>query len=77
MSERTSAGSRFAVRFIQTYRATARYHGLGGGCRFAPSCSTYGLEAFQRYGFWRATAKTIGRIRRCRPDYAGPLVDPP
>jgi putative membrane protein insertion efficiency factor len=70
-----TAPSRFAVRFIQTYRVRVG-PGLRTGCRFEPSCSTYALEAYHRYGFLRATMKTLGRISRCRPGYEGPGVDP-
>ena len=73
---RLSSASRFAVRFIETYRDNAS-GGPRTACRFEPSCSTYGLEAFHRHGFWRATAKTIGRLTRCRKGYRGSLFDPP
>ena len=50
---------------------------LGSACPFNPTCSEYSHLAFQRYGVLRATRKTVGRLRRCRPGYDGPLVDPP
>ena len=50
---------------------------LGGTCPFEPTCSEYGRLAFERYGVVRATRKTVSRLRRCRPGYDGPLVDPP
>jgi len=50
---------------------------LGTACPFTPSCSEYGRLAYERYGFMQATRKTVGRLRRCRPGYDGPLVDPP
>lgn len=71
-----TAASRFAVRFIRTYRARVG-PGLRAECRFEPSCSTYALGAYHRYGFLRATVKTLGRIWRCRPGYQGSRVDPP
>jgi uncharacterized protein len=77
MSSRPSAGSRFAIRFVQTYRATAKYEAATSGCLFEPSCSTYALGAYERYGFWRATVRTLRRIHRCRPEYEGSFVDPP
>lgn len=73
---RTSAASRFALRFIATYRANVSQR-VRTACRFEPSCSAFGLEAYRRYGFWRATAKTVGRLARCRKGYKGPLFDPP
>jgi putative membrane protein insertion efficiency factor len=78
VSQRAFSGpSRFAVRFIETYRedvAPRRAH----RCRFEPSCSSYGLEAYRTYGFARATAKTTWRILRCNPlNRRGVRSDPP
>lgn len=36
-------------------------------CRFTPTCSEYGLIAFQRYGFLKGFRLTAKRILRCRP----------
>lgn len=40
---------------------------LPPACRFYPSCSTYGLEAYQRHGFFKGTWLTVWRIMRCNP----------
>jgi hypothetical protein len=40
-------------------------------CRFHPSCSAYGLEAFQTHPFHRALVLTVWRIMRCNPFNAG------
>jgi putative membrane protein insertion efficiency factor len=40
---------------------------LGGQCRFVPSCSCYGEEAFHRGPFHWALLLTIWRILRCQP----------
>ena len=40
---------------------------LGANCRFAPSCSAYAIEAFQRHGALRGGALTVKRIGRCHP----------
>ncbi len=58
--------SRFAERFILTYQARVSAR-VGARCRFHPSCSEYGLEAYRRHGFLRATAKTVWRVMRCNP----------
>jgi hypothetical protein len=68
--------SRFAERFILTYRERVS-PGLGARCRFEPSCSEYGLEAFRRYGFLKAAAKTAWRLMRCGPWTKGPKLDRP
>ena len=36
-------------------------------CRFTPSCSAYGLEAFQKRGFFVGFYLTVRRILRCHP----------
>lgn len=36
-------------------------------CRYHPSCSFYGLECYQKFGFLKATSLTIWRILRCNP----------
>ncbi len=48
---------------------------LGYRCRFHPSCSNYGLEAFERYGFLRGLALVVYRLLRCQPLAKGG-VDP-
>lgn len=75
INRQSSAPSRFAVRFIETYRAHVG-PSLNVKCRFEPSCSEYGLEAYRMYGFLKATRKTLGRLSRCRKGYNGPLIDP-
>ncbi|MDD3107489.1 MAG: membrane protein insertion efficiency factor YidD [Bacilli bacterium] len=39
----------------------------GTHCRYFPTCSHYGLEAYQKFGFFKASALTIWRILRCNP----------
>ncbi|MCK9309180.1 MAG: membrane protein insertion efficiency factor YidD [Candidatus Cloacimonetes bacterium] len=40
---------------------------LPRSCRFVPSCSRYGFEAFKKYNFIKATYLTVWRIVRCNP----------
>jgi len=44
---------------------------LGPRCRFTPTCSEYGLQAFKKYPIHIALYKTIWRILRCHPFSAG------
>lgn len=48
---------------------------MGGRCRFTPSCSFYGLEAFRTLAPWTAFRLTAWRILRCHP-WGGSGVDP-
>lgn len=40
---------------------------LPNSCRFTPTCSQYGLEAFKKYGPIKGFSLTLRRILRCRP----------
>ena len=40
---------------------------LPSSCRFVPTCSAYGLEAFKRFGFIKGLVLTTKRLLRCRP----------
>ena len=44
-------------------------------CRFVPSCSEYGMQAFKKYGFKKGFILTAKRLAKCRP--GGPYgIDP-
>lgn len=51
---------------VQLYKLILSPH-VGGACRFTPSCSEYGAEAFVRYSFFKALGMTILRILKCNP----------
>ncbi|WP_240377358.1 membrane protein insertion efficiency factor YidD [Arachidicoccus soli] len=36
-------------------------------CRFTPTCSQYGVEAFKKYGVLKGFWLTFKRIIRCHP----------
>lgn len=40
-------------------------------CRFYPTCSAYGLEAFRRFGAIKGGYLTIKRISKCHPFHKG------
>ena len=59
---------RASLLFIRTYQKTgSKLFGLVGGCRFEPSCSQYGYQSIERFGFWRGWGMALGRIGRCSP----------
>ena len=55
-----------AVFFIRCYQLVLSPH-FPSTCRFEPTCSQYGVEAFSKYGFFKGFSLTAKRILRCRP----------
>lgn len=62
--------SKMAIKAIQYYkkRWAARFAGC---CLFEPSCSQYGIQVIENYGFWVGVLKTGRRLLRCRPPNGG------
>lgn len=48
---------------------------LPNACRFNPTCSHYGLEAFKKHGLLKGFWLTVKRIARCHP-WGGQGYDP-
>jgi putative membrane protein insertion efficiency factor len=44
---------------------------LPSACRYYPTCSEYMLEAVQKHGMLRGTARGLKRLCRCHPFHAG------
>ena len=55
---------------IPIYRASLS-GGLGGQCRFYPTCSHYGEEAIRTHGAARGSLMATWRVLRCNPFGAG------
>lgn len=55
-----------AMGLIQLYKALISPL-LPSSCRFVPTCSEYGLQAFKRFGFIQGMKLTAKRILKCRP----------
>lgn len=55
-----------ALFFIRLYQKTLS-RVLPPSCRFTPSCSHYGYEAIEKYGFLKGGWLTVKRILRCNP----------
>ncbi len=49
---------------------------LPKSCRFIPTCSSYSVEAYQDFGFWKGSVLTTWRVLRCNPLSKGGF-DPP
>ena len=63
-------GARVALAAIDAYRVTVSpWLGRTGlvRCRFEPTCSAYGREAIERFGWGKGGALTAARIARCNP----------
>ncbi|MEW6443614.1 MAG: membrane protein insertion efficiency factor YidD [bacterium] len=60
-----------ALRFYQTFLSPL----LPPACRFYPSCSTYAVQAVQRYGAFKGSWLAAKRLVRCHPYHPGG-IDP-
>lgn len=49
--------------------------GLGGCCRFTPTCSEYALEAVRCHGVRRGGSLAVRRLCKCHP-WGGAGMDP-
>jgi hypothetical protein len=58
------------VLLIRLYRVTLSPL-VGGQCRYEPTCSGYGLEAYRLHGPVRGSLLTLRRILRCHPFVKG------
>jgi hypothetical protein len=54
------------LSFLRLYK-TALSPFLPPACRFTPSCSTYTIEAVEKYGAIKGTWMGVKRILRCQP----------
>lgn len=59
-----------ALALIRFYKQAISPH-LPPSCRFTPSCSTYTMQAIERFGVVRGTWLGIKRISRCHPFHPG------
>jgi putative membrane protein insertion efficiency factor len=55
------------IRFYQL--AISPY--LPKTCRYYPTCSQYGIQAFRKYGVMKGFWLTMKRISRCHPWHEG------
>jgi putative membrane protein insertion efficiency factor len=54
------------ILLIQIYRYAVSPF-FPSSCRFTPTCSAYGLEAFKKYGPIKGFVLTVKRISHCHP----------
>ena len=75
MRVRKPSFSRLAIRTLRWYQRDVS-PGRAASCRYYPTCSEYSVQAFERYGAVRGSAKTVWRLIRCNPLSHGGY-DPP
>lgn len=66
---------RAGLAAIRGYRRRLS-HRWPGQCRYAPTCSAYGLAAVDRYGLAVGGRLAAARLRRCRPQVPRGTADP-
>lgn len=55
------------IEYLFTFYKKAISPYVGAQCKFFPTCSEYYLLAVKKYGCWRGTWKTLGRLLKCNP----------
>lgn len=63
------------IGLIWVYRITLSPL-IGRQCRFSPTCSVYGMEAFRSFGPITGGRLTLVRVLRCHPLSKRPVYDP-
>jgi putative membrane protein insertion efficiency factor len=48
---------------------------IGPKCRYTPTCSSYSLQAFKKYGALKGFILSVKRISKCHP-WGGSGYDP-
>ena len=64
--------AKLAIFLIKVYQRTISKHILkGNNCRFYPTCSTYFIQAVEKYGAFKGSFLGIKRILKCHPFHPG------
>lgn len=61
-----SLPARGAIGIIRLYRRFVSPYSMPS-CRFTPTCSRYGIDAFRRYGVVKGGWLAFWRLLRCNP----------
>ena len=65
---------RLLIALIRFYQAAISPR-TPPSCRFTPTCSSYAIQALERFGFWKGSYLAIRRVLRCNP-FGGSGYDP-
>ncbi|MBO4339754.1 MAG: membrane protein insertion efficiency factor YidD [Clostridiales bacterium] len=58
------------IKLIKFYQRHISPH-LPARCKFYPTCSSYAVTAFERFGFFKGLMLTLWRLIRCSPLTSG------
>ena len=58
--------AKFLIFLVSLYKKFLSPY-FGGQCRFYPTCSTYMIQAIEKYGAFKGVLMGIWRILRCNP----------
>lgn len=58
--------NKLCIKLIEFYKQKIS-PGMNKKCRYYPTCSSYGLECYKRFNFFKASILTLYRIIRCNP----------
>jgi putative membrane protein insertion efficiency factor len=58
------------IKLIGFYQRKISPH-LPARCKFYPTCSSYAVTAFERFGFFKGLMLTLWRLIRCSPLTSG------
>ena len=58
--------ARLMIRFIRAYQRFISPV-LPPACRFYPTCSEYGVQSIEKFGFFKGIWQIIRRLMRCHP----------
>ncbi|MDP7593523.1 MAG: membrane protein insertion efficiency factor YidD [Litorilituus sp.] len=66
MAKNNSAPQTIIISCVKTYQRIIS-PALGSNCRFNPTCSSYAIEAIERFGVIKGSWLASKRIIKCHP----------
>lgn len=65
--ERDAMLDRVFISFVRCYKVLFSWK--RPSCRYIPTCSSYAIEAVEKYGFLKGVVLSLRRILRCHPGF--------